>query len=158
MIDIPKNPECSGTCQLPRIDDRFSTTVQEYIEVIRDLTHDLPVARVGEIAQRRGVKASSVSIALGVLRELGLIDHQSYGYVQLTEAGKSLGAVLSRRHEVINRFLKDILGLEPEIADQEACRLEHTMSGEMLDALVNYVSRVEGCPWCHTRTETQVKH
>jgi len=148
MIDATNIPACSGGCAIPILDDRFNTTVQEYIEVIRDLTGSAPVARVKEIAERRGVKASSVSAALGVLGKLGLISHEHYGYVSLTGEGRELGEALSRRHAVICCFLRDILGLEAEAADSEACRLEHSMSPVAVDALIRYVQRIEGCPWC----------
>lgn len=133
---------------MPLLDDRYNTTVQEYVEVIRDLTRRSLVARVKEIAERRGVRASSVSTALVTLRQLGLIDHEHYGYVALTDGGRELGETLARRHAVILCFLRDILGVEQDAADREACRLEHAISPETLDALIRYVSQVEGCPWC----------
>ncbi len=148
MIDASNNPDCGGGCLLPILDDRFNTTVQEYVEIIRDLTGIDAVARVKDIALRRGVKASSVSTAIGNLKLLGLIDHKHYGYVELTHDGRELGETLSRRHALIHCFLRDILGLEGEAADAEACRLEHSMSGETLDALIAYVTRIKGCPWC----------
>jgi len=148
MIDASNNPDCGGGCLLPILDERYNTTVQEYVEIIRDLTGNDTVARVKDIASRRGVKASSVSIAIGNLKQLGLIDHKHYGYVELTDDGQKLGEILSRRHALILCFLSDILGLAGKSADAEACRLEHSMSGETLDALIAYVTRIKGCPWC----------
>ncbi|MBM3325938.1 MAG: metal-dependent transcriptional regulator [Calditrichaeota bacterium] len=120
----------------------FNTTVQEYVEIIRDITAESPVARVKEIAERRGVARSSVSIALKDLQRFGLIQHQHYGYVHLTDDGRQLGETLARRHGVLQTFLQDILGLEAGFADAEACRLEHTMSPIALDALVTYIKRL----------------
>ncbi len=156
MIDASNNPDCGGGCLLPILDERYNTTVQEYVEIIRDLTGQDTVARVKDIAVRRGVKASSVSTAIGNLRQLGLIDHKHYGYVELTKDGRELGEILSRRHALLRCFLSDILGLEGIAADAEACRLEHSMSGETLDALISYVTRVKGCPWCSV-THHQVR-
>jgi len=148
MIDTSNIPACSGGCALPTLDERFNTTVQEYIEVIRDLTDRARVARVKEIAEARGVKASSVSVALVNLRQLGLIDHEHYGYVSLTEGGRELGEALAQRHQIILCFLHDILGVDKEAADREACKLEHAISPATLDALIRYVQQIEGCPWC----------
>ncbi|MBM3329936.1 MAG: metal-dependent transcriptional regulator [Calditrichaeota bacterium] len=148
MIDASNLPACNGACPDLDVDERFNATVQEYVEVIRDLIEAGPVARVKDIAERRGVTRSSVSIALKDLRSLGLVQHEHYGYVELTDDGRELGAVLSRRHAVIRTFLENILGLPAEAANNEACRLEHAMSPETLDALVEYVRRLEGCPWC----------
>lgn len=157
MIDASKNIDCEGGCLLPILDERFNTTVQEYVEIIRDLTSSATVARVKDIAVRRGVKASSVSIAISNLKQLGLIEHQHYGYVSLTTDGRELGEVLSRRHALIKCFLRDILGLEVEAADAEACRLEHSMSGTTLDALIAYVSRIKGCPWCGVKQTCRIE-
>ena len=156
MIDASNNPECGGGCLLPILDERYNTTVQEYVEIIRDLTGAETVARVKDIATRRGVKASSVSTAIVNLKQLGLIDHKHYGYVELTDNGRELGQVLARRHAVIRCFLRDILGLEGVAADDEACRLEHTMSGPTLDALIAYVTRIKGCPWCGVANNIKV--
>ncbi len=155
MIDESNISLCAGECLLPVMDERFNTTVQEYVEVIRDLTHESPVARVKEIADRRGVTRSSVSTALISLRQFGLVEHEHYGYVALTERGKELGALLQRRHAVILCFLHDILGVEKQAADSEACRLEHSMTRESLDALIVYVSRIEGCPLCGSKLKTE---
>lgn len=83
-----------------------------------------------------------------MLSDLGLVDHEHYGYVSLTEKGQALGAVLTKRHEVILRFLRDCLRLDAETADSEACRLEHTMSRETVNALVRFVEEASQCPVC----------
>jgi len=144
---------------ISNLDTHHTTTVQEYIEIIRDLVVASPVARVKDIASKRGVTRSSVSTALNSLRDLGLIRHEHYSYVALTEEGAQLGMVLNRRHQLIRHFLQDLLGLEPELADSEACRLEHTMSYEALSALLKYVSRITGdSPDMITKREAQEKN
>ncbi len=130
------------------LNDLYNTTVQEYVEIIRDLVGEQRVARVKDIAELRGVTRSSVSTALNNLRDLGLIEHEHYGYVSLTDDGRRLGEILTQRHSVILRFLHDILGLELDSADEEACKLEHSMGPEALRALVRCVGTVEGCPRC----------
>lgn len=141
---------------IPRVDERFNTTVQEYIEVIRDLVEDKQVARVKDIAKMRGVTRSSVSTALNMLRDLNLIDHEHYGYAILTEEGKKLGEILRKRHDVILRFLRDILLLDSGLADEEACRLEHAMCNEALNALVLFVETADSCPLRTDRYEKMV--
>ncbi|MDP8237913.1 MAG: metal-dependent transcriptional regulator [Candidatus Hatepunaea meridiana] len=124
---------------IPEVDERYNTTVQEYVEIIRDIVQMHSVARVKDIAEQRGVTRSSVSTVLNVLRDLELIEHEHYGYVQLTKNGKKLGEILTRRHTVIRNFLTICLKLNPGLADKEACRLEHTMSSMTLNALVRFV-------------------
>jgi len=134
---------------IPAVDERYNITVQEYIEIIHDLVMKQHVARVKDIARLRGVTRSSVSIALNVLRDLGLIDHEHYGFVSLTEDGMALSESLAKRHRLILTFLVDFLEIEYDVADREACRLEHTMSHETLNALVEYVKAAGECPLCN---------
>jgi len=133
---------------IPSLDGNYNITVQEYIEIISDLIAENRVARVKDIAKHRGVTRSSVSTALNMLSDLGLVEHEHYGYVMLTQKGQNLGDALAKRHKIILRFLRDCLQLEPELADSEACRLEHTMSREALNALVRFVADAENCPVC----------
>jgi len=142
------NSDLVTSLELPEVDRRFNRTVQEYVEIIRDLTEQSAVARVKDIAEQRGVTRSSVSTALNSLVELGLVTHEHYGYVTLTESGRDLGEILTRRHQIIRQFLEKLLRLEPETADREACILEHSMSPETLNALLRFIRKVDGCPRC----------
>ena len=132
----------------PEVDSRFNTTVQEYIEIIRDLISERRVARVKDIAKLRGVTRSSVSTAMSMLRDLDLVDHEHYGYVSLTRDGISLGEILARRHSIIRQFLHKCLHIEADIADDEACKLEHSMSVQTLNALIRFVQIANECPAC----------
>lgn len=142
MIDT-SNIATNADNDLAEVDVIYSTTAQEYVEIIRDLTIDDKVARVKDIAEERGVTRSSVSTALGTLTELGLVDHEHYGYVTLTDEGNTLGEVLTRRHSVIERFLSEFVGLSSESADREACILEHAMSPETLIGLIKFIRSLE---------------
>ncbi|NQT35487.1 metal-dependent transcriptional regulator [bacterium] len=128
---------------IPAVDDGYNTTVQEYVEIIRDLVQVHRVARIKDIADIRGVTRSSVSTAMNMLRELGLVDHEHYGYVDLTEEGTVLGEILSSRHSIIQKFLHRFLRLDSDLADKEACKLEHAMGAETLNALVKFVHETE---------------
>ena len=79
-------------------------TTQEYIEVIHDLETEKKVARVKDIADRRGVSKSSVSLVLNQLRKKDLIDHEQYGHVTLSETGLVLAKELERKHSIIKTF------------------------------------------------------
>ena len=77
---------------------------------------------------------------------MDLVDHKAYGYVDLTPRGQSLADKLTRRHETLYAFLKDVLGFEDDWSDQEACRLEHQIGDDVADrllALTEYFSRDE---------------
>ena len=100
------------------------TTTQEYIEVIRDLENENKVARVKDIADRRGVSRSSVSIILNQLLKKDLIAHEQYGHVSLSQKGRRLANDLERRHQAIKEFLVKVLGVSDENAEKDACKFE----------------------------------
>ncbi|NOY57389.1 MAG: metal-dependent transcriptional regulator [Calditrichaeota bacterium] len=122
------------------------TTTQEYIEVIRDLENENKVARVKDIADRRGVSRSSVSIILNQLLDKDLIAHEQYGHVSLSRKGRRLANDLERRHQAIKEFLVKVLGVSEENAEKDACKFEHDISKETFTAFSRFLSFVENCP------------
>ena len=104
------------------------------------------VARVKDIATTRGVTRSSVSTVLNLLKKKDLIKHESYGLVELTEEGEALGRALDMRHETIKKFFIEILGISTDIADSDACKMEHHISSETLDCLTRFLTFVESYP------------
>ncbi|HNY93033.1 MAG TPA: metal-dependent transcriptional regulator [bacterium] len=119
---------------------------QEYIEVIRDLEKKNRVARIKDIASVRGVTCANVSVAMTNLARKELVVHEQYGHVVLTSAGRRLARNLEKRHLAIRRFMTDVLGLETELAESEACKLEHVMSPLAMQAISRFLLFVERCP------------
>jgi len=124
----------------------YDTTTQEYIEVIYDLEQENRVARVTDIAQRRGVTKASVSLVLNQLQKKELVDRKQYGHITLTKSGRRLGSTLSKRHQAIKRFLNIIVGVPERIADKDACKLEHILSKESCKAIVKITKAIENQP------------
>ena len=110
-------------------------TTQEYIEVIHDLENENKVARVKDIADRRGVTKSSVSLVLNQLKNKELIEHEQYGHVTLSEKGLELAKELERKHLIIQAFFTKVLDVSQEIAKSDACKIEHDISSESLIAM-----------------------
>ena len=121
----------------------FDTTTQEYIEVIYDLEQKNRVARVTDIAERRGVTKASVSLVLNQLQKKELVDRKQYGHITLTKSGRRLGNKLSQRHKIIKYFLQNVVGVPEHIADQDACKLEHIISKESCAAMKDIVKIVD---------------
>jgi DtxR family Mn-dependent transcriptional regulator len=124
----------------------FDTTTQEYVEIIYEIQKKKKVARVKEIAKQRGVTRSSVSTALNLLKKKKLINHENYGLVELTDEGQQLGEELEERHQIIKDFFIDILSINPEIAEQDACILEHHISTQVLDSFVGFIAFIKNYP------------
>lgn len=109
---------------------------ENYLELILEISQGQqePVRSV-DIARRLGVSRASVSKALSVLREAGMVEPAYYGKVVLTEAGRQRAAEVRRRHDLLCRYLCEVLGVPREIAEKDACRMEHVVSSEMIDRL-----------------------
>ena len=108
---------------------------EDYLEVILDIEKELGVVRSVEIARRLSVSRASVSKALNVLRENGLVEPSYYGDVVLTEAGHIHAEAVRRRHDLLYTYLTRSLGVSPENAEQDACRMEHVVSEEMIERI-----------------------
>ncbi len=129
----------------------LSSNMEDYLETILSLKRDKGVARVRDISKRMNVKASSVSAALKLLSDNGLIVHERYGYVDLTQAGKSRAELVQSNHDTIKKFLMRVLGVEKGIADEDACKIEHNVSPQTLVKISEYINYFEAN---HTKKNT----
>ncbi len=109
--------------------------MEDYLEAIARLDRDEGAARVSHIARLLEVKNSSVNAAVASLAEKGLVVHEKYGYVELTPAGEKLAGAVQDRHDLLSRFLIEILGVKETTAREDACRMEHAISQETFDRL-----------------------
>jgi DtxR family Mn-dependent transcriptional regulator len=125
---------------------QFDATTQEYIEIIHELQKNDNAARVKDIARKRGVTRSSVSTALTILKKKKLIVHENYGQVELTRKGLRLGQELEAHHRTIKHFLVQILGVNQEQAEEDACKIEHYISEPTIQRLLKFIHVVNNCP------------
>ena len=88
----------------------------------------------------------TVTNMIKTLSERGLIDYEKYEYLELTDKGTDVGEEIDRRHHVLRRFLTDILGIDFDIADEEACKMEHAVSAGTLDEFVLFMEFIQSCP------------
>lgn len=117
--------------------------MQNYLKVIWGLQEwsDAPVSN-SAIAEAAGVRLSTVSDALRKLADLEFIGHVRYGSVTLTDAGRQHAVSMIRRHRLLETFLVEILGYEWDEVHEEADRLEHAVT----DQLIDRVDRALGYP------------
>lgn len=124
----------------------LTSVMEDYLEAIFDLGKEKKVVRVKDIAARLAVKMPTVTSMLKTLRSRGLVDYEKYEYVELTRSGTRIGREMRRRHEVLYRFLTDILRIDEKTADEEACRMEHALSKKSLESLTDFMAFIQACP------------
>lgn len=108
----------------------ISPTHEMYLKTLYQVRGRHQVARVSEIARGLGVSASTVSTVLKKLAEKGLVEHDRYGFVTLTPSGENIAECIVRRYSVLRSVLIELFGVDPEVADIDACMMEHAVSPE----------------------------
>ena len=74
-------------------------------------------------------------MAINFLTENGLVIHEKYGYVDLTEEGEKVANEVQRKHDVLYQFLNELLFVDSDVAVVEACEIEHSVSAETIHRL-----------------------
>jgi DtxR family transcriptional regulator, Mn-dependent transcriptional regulator len=115
--------------------EKFSESVEQYLETILVLKQGKTVVRVKDISGRMQVSMPSVHSALHVLEDAGLIVHEKYGYVDLTPQGMALASRIYATHQLLVTFLCDVVGVSPATAECDACKIEHVISKETIDRI-----------------------
>lgn len=124
----------------------LSENLENYLEAILDLEKTYKVARAKDIADQLNRQRGTVSGALKVLKEKGLINYSPYSFVTLTVEGREIAELIHRRHQVLNNFLHNVLQIEAGKADKTACRMEHAIDEETLERLVAFIEYINACP------------
>ncbi|OPJ64214.1 metal-dependent transcriptional regulator [Clostridium oryzae] len=115
-------------------------SAENYLETILILSHRLPVVRSIDIATELNFKKPSVSVAMKNLREKHLITMTEAGYISLTESGKEVANMVYEKHTFLSNWL-EYLGVDPRIASEDACRIEHVISTESFEAIKEHVKK-----------------
>jgi len=142
MEGFPMNPaRKEHACGKP-----LTSAMEDYLEAIFDLDREKKVVRVKDIARRMDVKMPTVSSMLRNLSDRGLVRYEKYEYVELTRDGADVGKEMRRRHGAFLEFLTGILGIDPETANAEACRMEHGLSAATFGKLADFMEFFRECP------------
>ena len=111
-----------------------------YLETIYVLSQKSSTVRGIDIADHLGYSKPSVSRAMGLLKDEGLVKKDSEGYYKLTEAGEILAKRIYERHTVLTRMFIN-LGVDEETAAEDACRVEHYISDKTFDAIKAHMNK-----------------
>lgn len=113
-------------------------SVQDYLETILILNNKLTQVRSIDIANALSYSKPSVSVAMKNLRNHGYIHVSEEGFISLTKTGKSLAESVYEKHILLSNWLIS-LGVSPEIAVSDACKMEHDISPESFEAMKRYI-------------------
>lgn len=116
-------------------------SMEDYIEAVYDLHSECGHVRISDISSRLGIAKPSVNAAIKRLAALGLVTHERYGNVDLTPEGVLLAANVRHKHNVLLDFLVRLVGVDPDIADNEACLIEHSLSDDTMKKLEEFIGR-----------------
>ena len=127
----------------PHIGHELSRAGEDYLESIYRLATqstepDCSVRSV-DVAEQLDVSKASVNKAVSSLKEAGMVVQNRYGRITLTERGARYGKLVWRAHRALRTFLVSDLGVEAQTADEEACLMEHVLSYDTLNRLVDYL-------------------
>ena len=119
----------------------MNESAENYLETILVLNHRLGNVRSIDIANEMNFKKPSVSVAMKNLRENGYITVGPEGYIHLTDAGREVAEKIYERHTTLSSWLT-MLGVDPRIAAEDACKIEHDVSAESFEAIKRHIRSV----------------
>lgn len=124
--------------------EKMSTSHEDYLEamVVLGASTDSSVRSV-DVATKMGVSKASVNKAMSVLKEKGYAEQPYYGDITLTEEGYRYGQAVLKRHEMLLKFLHKALGIPEDVADQEACLMEHAISDSSLEKWFAFIDKLD---------------
>ena len=118
-------------------------SAEDYLEKILMLQEQKGSVRSIDIAVAMGFSKPSVSVAMKNLRTNGYIDVDKDGFITLLDKGREIAEKIYERHTLISGWLT-AMGVSPEVAAEDACRIEHVISAETFEALKAHVSGKTG--------------
>ena len=112
---------------------------ENYLETILVLQTKNVKVRAVDVANQLGYSKASISRAMSILKNAGYIEIEESGNILLTDSGKQKANEILERHKIITEFLVRSLNVDFDIADKDACRIEHIVSEEIFRKMREFV-------------------
>jgi DtxR family Mn-dependent transcriptional regulator len=123
-----------------------SSQAEEYLEAIYRLESKVGFARTMDLSRKLGVVPGSITNTIENLERKGLVIHEPYKGVKLTDSGRKIASNILRKHRLAERLLTDFLHLDWSEVHDPACKLEHALSPEILKPLEKALGHPKRCP------------
>ncbi|WP_301082059.1 metal-dependent transcriptional regulator [Thomasclavelia cocleata] len=121
----------------------MTIAMQNYLELIYELSLDGKKARVSDIAKQLGVSKPSVNNAVVVLAKDGYVDYEKYADIKLTDKGRKTAEFICSKHQTIKQLFIEVLNIDEKIADTDACLIEHVISDESIKAMQEFMENYQ---------------
>ena len=118
---------------------RLQESGQMYLETIFVLSGQKPMVRSIDVGEYMGYSKPSVSRAIGLLKSGGFVTVDDDGALHLTESGRAVAEKIYERHTILSRMLVG-LGVDPKVAAEDACKMEHVISDESFSAIKYHIA------------------
>ncbi|WP_414151712.1 metal-dependent transcriptional regulator [Acetobacterium carbinolicum] len=124
------------------MEKKLTESIEDYIETIylESEKHGKGV-RITDIALELSVSKASANDAVRKLKELGYVEHERYGQIYLTEAGKNRAMKVYEKHRLITEYLVKALDVSLPVAEKDACSIEHIISEETFKKMKAYLKQ-----------------
>lgn len=123
----------------------LTRNIEDYLEAIYNLIQVQGFAQTKEIAENLHITSPSVSGMLKKLKQIGFINYQKYSPVTLTPKGEQIAKKVQEEHTTI-KCLLELLGIPKNIADQDACTMEHNLHKTTIIHLKKFVNFIQSFP------------
>lgn len=120
---------------------RIHESAENYLESILTITREKGSVRAIDIVNDLGFSKPSVSVAMKNLEAAGYIERDAAGHISLLPPGKEIAEKIYERHTTLVALLTK-LGVSPEVADKDACEIEHHLSEETFNAIKEHVNDI----------------
>lgn len=110
-----------------------------YLETIYVLSKKNKDVRAIDVGEYMGYSKPSVSRAVGLLKSGGYLISDEFGHLSLTQSGTEVAQKIYERHTLLSKYLT-MLGVDPEVASEDACKMEHVISDETFDAIKRHAA------------------
>lgn len=122
---------------------KIQESAENYLETILVISHKKGMVRSIDIVNELEFSKPSVSVAMKNLRENGYIEMDKDGYIMLLDKGREIAEKIYERHTTLSKYLV-ALGVDPVVAAEDACRIEHVISAESFEAIKNHIKEKTG--------------
>ena len=121
---------------------KIQESAENYLEAILVIHNRQGNVRSIDIANELSFSKPSVRVAMKNLRTNGYIDVDKDGFITLLDKGREIAEKIYERHTILTKFLVE-LGVNPDTAAEDACKMEHVISDESFDAIKKYSAKLE---------------